>query len=256
MDTRAQISRRRSVVFQQHGRREAVRAQGPDDGQMNEGIYARIKLHLMTQPPVPGQLLQIGALAAELGVSTTPVREALTRLAAERLIVCAPRKGFFVKMPSQEEIRGLHSVNQTLLDSALERWSQTEQSVPHHLDFPMNGRALPDRDAHHLVNRTAELFSCIAMRSGIAELTQVVRNISDRLHHPRLIECEIIDDMHEVLLKLCDLYATANHRDLRLALRSYHETRLRCVTPVCKELLVRSFLSEQYAESHALRQRR
>ena len=199
---------------------------GPDDDHMNEGVYARIKIHLMTQPPVPGQLLQIGALAAELGVSTTPVREALTRLAAERLIVCAPRKGFFAKTPSEEEIRGLHSVNQTLLDSALDRWSWNDESVPHHLDSPTNWRAHAGQCAHLLVNRTAELFSCIAMRSGIAELTQVVHNISDRLHHPRLVECEIIDDTREVVLKMCDLYAAENHRDLRLVLRSYHETRL------------------------------
>ena len=60
-----------------------------------EGIYDRIKSLLLAHTLAPGQLLQIGTLAEELGVSTTPVREALTRLAAERLIVFAPKRGFF-----------------------------------------------------------------------------------------------------------------------------------------------------------------
>ena len=58
-----------------------------------EGIYDRIKSLLLAHTLAPGQLLQIGTLAEELGVSTTPVREALTRLAAERLIVFAPKRG-------------------------------------------------------------------------------------------------------------------------------------------------------------------
>lgn len=255
MTTLAHNTRRQRTLLQQHGRHEA-RAMCADDDCMNEGAYARIKNHLLTQPPVPGQLLQIGTLAAELGVSTTPVREALTRLAAERLIVCAPRKGFFAKIPSEEEIRGLHRVNQTLLDAALEAWPCTDESGPDHPELPMNWRIPPGQDAQHLVRRTAELFSCIAMRSGIAELTQVVHNISDRLHHPRLVECEIIDDTPEVLSKMCGLYAALNREDLRTALRTYHEKRLSLITPVCKELLFRSFLSQERNESRSLQKQR
>jgi hypothetical protein len=256
MATLAHNTRRQRTLFQQHGRHEAAGMHSPDDDHMNEGVYARIKNHLLMQPPVPGQLLQIGALAAELGVSTTPVREALTRLAAERLIVCAPRKGFFAKIPSEEEIRGLHRVNQTLLDAALDAWSCTDESMPDRPELPVNWRTPPGQDAQHLVRRTVELFSCIAMRSGIAELTQVVHNISDRLHHPRLVECEIIDDTREILLKMCSLYAAVNRGGLRVALRAYHEKRLLLITPVCKELLFRSFLSEERGESRASRNQR
>ena len=66
---------------------------------MTEGaVYERIKHWLLAQALVPGQLLQIGVLADELGVSTTPVREALTRLAAERMIMSVPKRGFFARI--------------------------------------------------------------------------------------------------------------------------------------------------------------
>ena len=86
---------------------------------MTEGaVYERIKHWLLAQTLVPGQLLQIGVLADELGVSTTPVREALTRLAAERMIMSVPKRGFFARTPSEDDILGLYSVNQTILDAA------------------------------------------------------------------------------------------------------------------------------------------
>ncbi|WP_164540667.1 GntR family transcriptional regulator [Streptomyces abyssomicinicus] len=45
----------------------------------------------------PGQRLQPAALADRLGVSTTVVREALTRLAGDQLVTPIPNRGFFVR---------------------------------------------------------------------------------------------------------------------------------------------------------------
>ena len=92
---------------------------------MTEGaVYERIKNWLLAQALVPGQLLQIGVLADELGVSTTPVREALTRLAAERMIMSVPKRGFFARTPSEDDILGLYCVNRTILDAAVARWPE------------------------------------------------------------------------------------------------------------------------------------
>ncbi len=56
-------------------------------------------------------------LAAELDVSRTPLREALSRLASEKLIVSIPRKGFYVHEPSPEEIEQLY-IMRAILDPA------------------------------------------------------------------------------------------------------------------------------------------
>ncbi|MCC6223121.1 MAG: GntR family transcriptional regulator [Thermoleophilia bacterium] len=53
----------------------------------------------------PGDRLVIDHLARELGVSATPVRDALARLAAERLVVFEPYRGFTVRPePTRAEI--------------------------------------------------------------------------------------------------------------------------------------------------------
>lgn len=219
--------------------REGVHVKRPDHDHV-EGVYDRLKHRLLGKRLVPGQLLQIGPLADELGVSTTPVREALTRLAAERLIVSAPKKGFFAKTPTEEEIHGLYCVNQALLDTALTRWPKKteEEAAP---EIP----AAPQRanDPQELTHLTGELFLQIAQRCGIGEIAQIVGSMNDRLHHPRLVESEVIDDLAQELAKLANLYAEGKRNELKIAVKTYHERRWRLVSSICKELLVRSFLS-------------
>ena len=54
-----------------------------------------------------GELLQEEKLSVEFGISRTPVREALKRLAAEGLIEQLPRKGFRVAMPDDDALTEL-----------------------------------------------------------------------------------------------------------------------------------------------------
>lgn len=209
---------------------------------MTEGaVYERIKSWLLAQTLVPGQLLQIGALADELGVSTTPVREALTRLAAERLIMSVPKRGFFARTPSEDDILGLYCVTHTILDAAVARCArQAEDGCKPPQDGPIL-LDLKDPDAEQLVRRAAELFLDIATRSGVAEYCDIIRNMNDRLHHARVIECEIISDVKEELANLSELAASRKHQQLRQALEAYREKRLGASAAIAKELLLRPF---------------
>lgn len=209
-----------------------------------EGIYDRIKALLLAHTLAPGQLLQIGTLAEELGVSTTPVREALTRLAAERLIVFAPKRGFFAKTASEDELRGLYTLNLTLLEAALREWvttvsSDEEARTPSKLfsTTPLT------RDAEPLTKHTGDLFVRIATRSGIGEMADIVRNFNDRLHHARMIESEIISDVVEELSALRELYCDGSREKLAAAIKAYHTRRRELVSSICKELLFRPFLA-------------
>ncbi len=59
-------------------------------------VYDTLRERIMDQSLQAGQRLNIDALAAELKVSPTPLREALARLAAERLVAFEPYKGYTV----------------------------------------------------------------------------------------------------------------------------------------------------------------
>lgn len=210
-----------------------------------EGIYDRIKTLLLAHTLAPGQLLQIGTLAEELGVSTTPVREALTRLAAERLIVFAPKRGFFAKTASEDELRGLYTLNQTLLDSALREWTPGAAADEESKTPSKIFSSIPLSDKPEQLTRTVDdLFVRIATRSGIGELADIIRNFNDRLHHARMIEGEIIGDAVEELSRLRQLYSDNQRDQLLTALNAYHQRRRELVSSICKELLFRPFLAE------------
>jgi DNA-binding GntR family transcriptional regulator len=58
----------------------------------------------------PGQRLEEERLSRALGVSRTPLREALSNLASEGLVEAVPRRGFRVPRLSAERIRDLYPV--------------------------------------------------------------------------------------------------------------------------------------------------
>src|SRR5947209_8297411 len=69
-----------------------------------ERVYAHVKAGVLDRSYEGGTLLTEGDLAEAVGVSRTPVREALLRLEAEGLLKLYPKKGALVLPVSAQEI--------------------------------------------------------------------------------------------------------------------------------------------------------
>jgi DNA-binding GntR family transcriptional regulator len=76
----------------------------------------------------PGTKIKIDDLATELGVSRTPVRDALTRLQSEGLVEIVSRVGVYVMQISDQEVLEVYSVKASL-EPIMARWA-TERSTP------------------------------------------------------------------------------------------------------------------------------
>ncbi len=63
---------------------------------MTDKAYRAIEEDIVTLRIQPGALVSEAVLAKRLGFGRTPIREALQRLARERLVVIMPRRGIFV----------------------------------------------------------------------------------------------------------------------------------------------------------------
>ena len=79
-----------------------------------ERVYHRIKLGLMAGEYEPGQKLTIAKLAAVLGVSATPVREALRRLSAQRALAAHPNSSTVVPRPSRAAVLQIRAIRERL----------------------------------------------------------------------------------------------------------------------------------------------
>ncbi len=76
--------------------------------------YLAIRDRIVSLELAPGALIDERALVDELGMSRTPVREALMRLAQERLVEVYPRRGMFVTGVDVRELARLSEVRAVL----------------------------------------------------------------------------------------------------------------------------------------------
>ena len=73
-------------------------------------VYEYVKNQIVTKSLYPGNRIIEEDLARETGVSRTPIRAALVRLAYEGLVVQQPNKGSFVAKPSFTDLRQVYEI--------------------------------------------------------------------------------------------------------------------------------------------------
>ncbi|MBI2703248.1 GntR family transcriptional regulator [Mycobacterium sp.] len=85
----------------------------PDFGarpQLSEDIAGFVRKRIFEGAYAAGQYVRLDQLAMELGVSVTPVREALFALRAEGLVAQQPRRGFVVLPLTQRDLADVANV--------------------------------------------------------------------------------------------------------------------------------------------------
>jgi DNA-binding GntR family transcriptional regulator len=80
----------------------------------SELVYRQLKDQIISGEVAPGSRLIELTIAANFGVSRTPVREALKRLAAENLVLADPARGMVVHAPDADEIEDVFVVRGAL----------------------------------------------------------------------------------------------------------------------------------------------
>lgn len=96
-------------------------------GSVQDVVADRIRTMILSGQLRPGDRLRQGELAEMLGVSTSPVREALRRLQADGLVVFYPRRGAAVPKLSMSEYEEIYRIRQELEVLAC-RWAAQDFS--------------------------------------------------------------------------------------------------------------------------------
>ena len=91
-----------------------------------EQAYAEIRRRILDNYYAPGHQVLEQELAADLGMSRTPVREALVRLQNERFVQLIPRHGMRVVPLSIQDLREVYEVLTSLELTAIERLARAD----------------------------------------------------------------------------------------------------------------------------------
>lgn len=105
-----------------------------DSKNLADRVADQLRETIQSGAYAPGERLVERRLAAELGVSHIPVREALTRLIEEGLVERLPRRGCRVAAINAKELRDLSRLRvlleQYVVERAIENWNdQAERSL-------------------------------------------------------------------------------------------------------------------------------
>ena len=77
-------------------------------------VYQELRHRIITKQLKPGQRLPEVNIAVQMGVSRTPVREALRRLASEGLVLIIPNSGARLASPTRREMEDTYAVREQL----------------------------------------------------------------------------------------------------------------------------------------------
>ncbi|GAA3188537.1 GntR family transcriptional regulator [Streptomyces ramulosus] len=157
-----------------------------------ERVYTHVKDAVLQRRYEGGMLLTEGELAEAVGVSRTPVREALLRLEVEGLIKLYPKKGALVLPVSAQEIADV--VETRLL---VEQYAAS--------------RAVPASEA--LLDELAKHLRTMRERSAAGDLAAV--SVADRCFHAALVR----NTGNQILNRL---YEQLRDRQLRMGVAVMH----------------------------------
>src|ERR1700727_3955805 len=85
----------------------AIRGRETKRQQLPEEVAGYVRELIISGDVRPGEFLRMERIADQMGVSNTPVREALLALRSEGLVELVPRRGFVVASFSHQDVRDL-----------------------------------------------------------------------------------------------------------------------------------------------------
>ena len=95
---------------------------------LREQIYQFLRKEMQTGALLPGSTINLNQISARLGVSKTPLRDALIRLEAKGFVTILPRRGVKVNVLTLRDIKDLYeiigSLEASVIASAFHRFDQ------------------------------------------------------------------------------------------------------------------------------------
>lgn len=145
--------------------------------------YQELRHKIMTKQLKPGQRLPEVMIAVQMGVSRTPVREALRRLSSEGLVIIVPNSGARLASPTVKEMEDTYRIREMLecLSASLAAEKIHDKHLRRLDELALGeSRAVEERDLELFLDAYEGFHRTVAEASGNRTLTDYVENILAR----------------------------------------------------------------------------
>ncbi len=164
--------------------------------------YQEVKAIILEGRIAPGKKLKEGDLAKALGISRTPIREAINRLAKEGLLEIFPQRGAYVVQFTEKDVFELFLIRENLEGLAARLASQRmTQSSLAKLESCTQGFREPfgDKDVQRYAREDFKFHQSIVNLSDAQRLIQLVSSLHDHIRIYRLTTRGVADKMKSSL---------------------------------------------------------
>ncbi|MFD1695784.1 GntR family transcriptional regulator [Roseibium aestuarii] len=185
--------------------------------------YERLKQDILNSELPPGFQAPEPEIAERLGMSRTPVREALIRLEADGLVDLVPRRGARVKGMSRQDMQDIYDILCVLEPLALRRLCFEDQQLDEGLLAPLRDtvaamhQAELDEDIDAWADAELDFRRLIVGLGTNRRLSILLEALFDQLHRGRLVLLRLMGKP-PLMAEVCrDILSAVEARDAELA---------------------------------------
>ncbi len=190
---------------------------------LRELIFNTLREAIIVGELKPGERLMEVQLADKMGVSRTPVREAIRKLELEGLVEMLPRKGAHVADLSVKDIMDVLEVRSTLdgLASSLSAARITEEEVKElkHVQSQFINYVEKD-NLQGSIKKDVEFHDIIYRSSRNDKLMQITSNLREQIQRFRVIYIKDYSSTRDLIKEHSEIFDAISGRDSEAARRA------------------------------------
>ena len=156
---------------------------------LRDVVFKTLRQAILKGELEPGERLMEIQLAERLGVSRTPIREAIRKLELEGLVLMIPRKGAEVAKISESNLRDVLEVRRSLeelaIDLACQRITAEELESLNKAEVDFKA-AIGNGDAMQIAQTDEQFHEIIYNSTKNQKLVQILNNLREQMYRYRL----------------------------------------------------------------------
>lgn len=169
---------------------------------LRDVVFNTLRQAILRGEMEPGERLMEIQLASKLGVSRTPIREAIRKLELEGLVIMIPRKGAEVAHITEKDMRDVLEVRCTLEELAMQLACKNVTDKDIEALRTANRvfeTAIVSKDVVNIVDADVQFHDIIYAMTNNARLVQIINNLREQMYRYRL---EYVKDArtHSILI--------------------------------------------------------
>ena len=183
---------------------------------LRDVVFNTLRKAILTGQLKPGERLMEVHLANRLGVSRTPIREAIRKLELEGLVIMIPRRGAEVAGITEKSLKDVLEVRRALdalsVELACDRITQEDTRRLLDACKQFEG-AVREGEPSVIASADVALHDIIVEATGNARLQQLVNNLSEQMYRFRFVYIKEESRHDNLIAEHREIYESIVSRD-------------------------------------------